>query len=287
MTRAPLRISIQLVIDDIHSLRPSGTQLADIRAKRGGRYQHQDRHDSVLFNVYTGIKFETIATDRYRGISAEISFDTPPGSARSESPGKRASYWEGHSGKRLMQGGLIALVWCDAESTRVHLGSITSPNKDIVQNAANNRLRLRVKISFFEASVNVQILDALRAKADASQSLLIESSVMFEAIRPFLESLKREPETLPFKNYLAHPISGSLANFPAQPPRYTTIPNYTFQLKSLLDNPGDKDDIKLRTTDTLSDVAARQVLKERSRLDFSQVDAVIDTLTREVSLIQG
>lgn len=240
-----------------------------------------------MFNVYTGVKFEGISTHRHRGINAEISFDTPPGSARSASSGQRASYWAGRSGKRLMQGGLIALVWCDDTRTRVHLGSVTSSNKDIVQSAAKEQQRLSVLISFFEAFVNIQVLDALRAKADVSKSLLIESPVMFEAIRPFLESLKREPETLPFKGYLAHPISGSLADVPIQPPRYSTMPNYSFQLKTLLDNPNNEDDIKLRTVDALSVAAVREGLKERSRLDPSQVDAVIDTLTREVSLIQG
>lgn len=240
-----------------------------------------------MFNVYTGISFEGIHCDHYRGIVAEVSFDTPPGSARSESAQNRASYWEGHSGNRLLQGGLVALVWCQPASTTVHMGTITSPNKDIVQCGERDWRRITLKVHFFESVVNVKILEALRSKTKVRDSLLIESSVMFEAIRPFLDSLKREPETLPFKKYLAHPVSGSLNDIHIDPPRYSLVPNHRFDLKHLLNNPNVEDSITLKTDDPLSVSTVREELKARSRLDPSQVDAVVDALTREVSLIQG
>lgn len=235
--------------------------------------------------MYTGVQFEGIQCDRFRSIVAEISFDTPPGSARSESASRRTSYWEGHSNKRLMQGGLIALVWCQPSGNTVHLGIVSSPNKDIVQCAELDRHRITAKIHFFETIVNVQILESLRTKAEGS--ILIESAVMFETIRPFLESLKREPETFPFGQYLAHPISNTLSDLPIHPPRYSLMPSYRFQLKHLLKNPDEEDSITLRTDDQASVAAVRKELMERSRLDPSQVDAVIDTLSREVALIQG
>lgn len=238
-----------------------------------------------MFNVYTGVCFEDIQCDRFRGIVAGVSFDTPPGSARSDTASRRASFWEGS--KHLMQGGLVALVWCQPSSTSVHLGSITSPNKDIAQSARKHRDRIVTKIHFFESYVNVKIIEALRAKADVRESLLIESPVMFEAIRPFLEALKREPETLPFEKYLAHPVSGHLNDISIDPPRYSLTPNYRFKLKHLLPDTHEMDDFSLRTDDPTSISTVREELKERSRLDPSQVDAVIDTLTREVSLIQG
>lgn len=240
-----------------------------------------------MFNVYTGVRFEDVRCDRYRGIVVEVSFDTPPGSARSDTASKRASYWEGRSGKRLMQGGLVALVWCQPSSTTVHLGSITSPNRDIMQSARQHRDRIATRIHFFESYVNVKILEALRAKSDVRESLLIESPVMFEAIRPFLEALKREPETLPFKKYLAHPISDHLNDIVIDPPRYSLTPNYRFELRHLLPDIHEVVGLTLKTDDPASISTVREELKERSRLDPSQVDAVIDTLTREVSLIQG
>ncbi len=117
--------------------------------------------------------------------------------------------------------------------------------------------------------------------------ILVESAVMFESIRPFLEALKREPESFPFKKYLVHPDSGSIREIVIDAPRYSTLPGFSFTLDCLVGREEGEEPLRLRATDASSVGAARSQLKARSCLDDSQVDALVDSLTREVALIQG
>jgi hypothetical protein len=110
---------------------------------------------------------------------------------------------------------------------------------------------------------------------------------MFEAIRPFLQALQTEPEDVPFSRYLVHQPLDQLRTIDLQPPQYTRLPNFKFQLSSLFDKEAEIDDFSLSVTDQESVQRARILLRERSRLDPSQADAVVDSLTREVALIQG
>ncbi|KAH8119264.1 P-loop containing nucleoside triphosphate hydrolase protein [Phellopilus nigrolimitatus] len=284
---APLRKACQFVEEDMLSADPSKTRLSAIKRKQGGRYQHQDRNDSVMFSVYTGVEFAGLRCDRRRGIVVDLRFDTPPGSARLESPNARAAYWKGRSGKRLMQGGLIALVWPRGHRLGVFLGSIASSNTELVESAKHNSASIVVRVQFYEPSINVRILEELRARTAPQDALLIESPVMFEAIRPFLESLKREPESLPFAKYIVHQSSGSLSDVKIDPPSYSLIPNFAFDLECLRREDDDADMLPLKVTDPGSIAAVRDELKDRSGLDPSQADAIVDALTREVALIQG
>jgi hypothetical protein len=63
-------------------------------------------------------------------------------------------------------------------------------------------------------------------------------------------------------------------------------PDFYYQLSSLFPEEAGVNDLKLIPTNADSVAAARQALMG-SRLDPSQVEAVVNTLTRELSLIQG
>jgi hypothetical protein len=78
-----------------------------------------------------------------------------------------------------------------------------------------------------------------------------------------------------------------LAAMEISPPRYALVPGFTYQLASLFPPEAGIGDLKLNVTDPASVEFARGQLKTSSRLDPSQCEAVVDTLTREVSLIQG
>lgn len=121
----------------------------------------------------------------------------------------------------------------------------------------------------------------------AGTKLLIEATVMFAAVRPFLEALRVEPTSVPFMRYLVHRPPGTLSTMPIEPPGYATLPDFTFQLGSLFGADAGIDDLKLSVTDAESVRTARELLRAESCLDPSQADAVIDALTREVALIQG
>lgn len=262
------------------------TQLDDLCKKRGGRYQYEDKRQSIMFNVYTGVKIDGLACDSRRGMIVGLRMDTPPGSARGPNAGTRATFWKGSSGKRLMQGGLFALLWKKRNGVQVHLGLIASSCDDLAESARHNRESLVLKTQFFDPTANFAFLEAKQDNA-AQEMVLIESPVMFESIRPFLDALKREPESFPFKKYLVHPNSGTIRDIAIDAPRYSTIPGFSFTLDSLVTKQEGEEPLRMRATDASSVGATRSQLKARSRLDGSQVDALVDSLTREVALIQG
>jgi hypothetical protein len=134
----------------------------------------------------------------------------------------------------------------------------------------------------------LHILDALKhhGSQESGTTILLEAPVMFEAIRPFLEALHVEPETIPFAKYLVHQPATALKTLTIDPPQYSRVPGFRYELSSLFPDEAGVESLKMTVTDPNSVAVVRQELK-RSRLDSSQADAVADALTREVSLIQG
>lgn len=217
-----------------------------------------------------------------------MSFNTPQGRARSGQANARKGFWE--SGKRLMQGGLIALIWkTGGQAAVTYLGIVSSSIRDLTESARKGPDRVEIRITFFQPEAELRILQVLKAKHrdDNDIRFFVESPVMFEAIRPFLAALLTEPQSLPLGRYLAQPLSGSLHDVGIHPPAYSLVPGFSFQLRSLFPTEAQIEDLKLFVDDVDSVAVARQELKDNSRLDPSQADAVVDALTREIALIQG
>ncbi|KAG8980485.1 hypothetical protein FRC05_006118 [Tulasnella sp. 425] len=286
-------VSLSHVLHDLEQPSKPKTQLDVILAKSGGLYKaNSSGWDSVMFSMYTGVNFESMECDVRRGLAVDLTFDTPQGPAQDESPVKRAMYWESVGKKRLMQGGLLGLLWIPPNSStqgiRFYLGTVTSNLDDLRRSAKQSADRLSLKVSFFDAEPELRILNALqqRRPSDEGTKLLIEAPIMFESIRPFLDTLKsRPPASIPFSRYIAHHDSGDLSSVTIDPPAYVT-PRFAFKLDCLFDW---KHPIKLslRPHDELSVQHAREMLRAKSRLDPSQADAMVNVLTSEVSLIQG
>lgn len=249
-----------------------------------------DKHNSLLFNVYTGAQFISIVPD-WKGLSTSILIDTPPGRARVDKAGSRAAFWESMSGKRLSQGGLIALIWQSGrEPISVYLGVIVNNSKELTDYVKQDKTHVKLRIVFFDSQVELRVLQELGRKyntAGVDIKLLVESPVMYEGIRPFLEALKTEPEDIPFSRYLVHQPPEVMRNMAVDPPRYARLPNFNFQLASLFPPEAGVDDLPLSIGNPLSIERARIALKKNSRLDPSQADAVLDVLSREVALVQG
>ena len=286
---APLRKAVQLVHDDLTAAKSQKTKLSDLLENRGGKYRGQaDTQDNLMFNVYTGVKFCSLIPD-WKGISASIIIDTPPGRARSTESGMRASFWEGMSGKRLFQGGLIALIWQSGKDIAIYLGVIVNSVKELVDHAKRNPDTVNLHIVFFDTTLELRILQELRnpQPSRGDTKLLVESPVLFEAVRPFLEALKAEPELFPFSRYLVHHPQGFLETCRIDPPRYATMPSFEFNLSCLFPKDTEVEDMTLSLHNPQSIDIVRAELRRNSRLDPSQADAVVDALTREVALIQG
>jgi len=237
-----------------------------------------------MFSLYTGVKFQSIDTDK-RGVTTSFLLDAPPGKARGASAGQRAAFWEGVGSKRLMLGGLVALVWKPNDRpVEVHLGVIANPSHELVEHVKRHKETLFLRISLFDASVQMRVLRELRSPSKTQGlQFLVESPVLYDSVKPFLEALCRVPEDIPFSDYLVLQAKENLAKKIVAPPRYAAMPGFRYDLSGLFDEPRQ---LKLDVRSEESISRARKEL-EASRLDPSQADAVMDTLTREVALIQG
>ena len=262
------------------------TILESILETSGGAYRTSG-FDSVFFQVYTGAEFSPIKAER-RSLTVGLNLDTPNHrTARDADWKKRVEYWE-HS-KRLQSGSLVALVIISHRTTRVFLGVVNSFSGDIAESAKANAEHIQVRISFFDAEVELMALrkEALSVTGNASRvAILVDNNVMFEASRPFLERLQTiEPTEIPFGRYLAH--GGTLDTVPLNPPKYALAPRFTYKLDCLAKK-GHSGRIQALdiTRPGAVDIARRQ-LRDHSILDPSQIEAVINTFNREVSLIQG
>ncbi|KDQ16534.1 hypothetical protein BOTBODRAFT_107034 [Botryobasidium botryosum FD-172 SS1] len=287
---APIRSAVQLVVADMLKPARERTRLSLLLNDNGGRYKgFLDTRDSVMFSVYTGVTFGPTDLDR-RGLSFGLEFDSPPGRARAVSSAVRAAYWESASRKRLMQGGLVALLWksTSAEPPTVYLGVVSSSADDLKSSSRHSQHRLRIRVVFFDSTADLRLFQALRQpQANTGVRILLEAPVFYEGIRPFLEALKRDSALVPFPRYLAHSEKGSLNDISIDPPLYTTIPGKMLELKSLFPIESGVNTLPFSTTDVESVLQARTELKRASRLDPSQADAIVDALCREISLIQG
>ena len=259
--------------------------LSSLIAKKGGRYRGQlDYNDTVMFSVYTNVRFGNITTDR-RGLASTIMFDTPPGAARNASAAQRAAFWERMGSKRLMPGGLVALVWGVPGSISIYLGVVSSSAKALIASARDSAESLTIRVAFFDPAIEVRILEWYQRKNPNLNEtcILVEAPVMYEAVRPFLEALKTEPTSIPFSKYLVL-REDNLKNTSVDPPRDATAPGFLWDLSPLLP---EGRSLRLDVKDSASIANARDVLRSDSTLDPSQAEAVVDSLTREVSLIQG
>ncbi|KAI5895259.1 uncharacterized protein SCHCODRAFT_01088480 [Schizophyllum commune H4-8] len=286
-----VRRSVNVVMDDLHEMRTSAlrrgqqqrtTQLANLLRTGGGSYRSSG-HDSVFFHLYSGAEFSPAKAERQK-LTVGLRVDAPPGAARDEHPQKRFEYWE-HS-RRLSSGNLIALVLSSNDENRIFLGTLQSNGEEIGESARANAGRIEVRVSFFDAEIELYALrnEAISNVQQGKYAFLVDNSVLFESARPFLETLQAaEPTAIPFADYIAR--EGSLQGVPMPPPRYTRAPGFRFDLSCLM-NPGANID-RLDTQNAASIARVRQQLIDGSYLDHSQAQSVVDTLTREISLIQG
>ena len=261
------------------------TILEGLMEKNGGAYRTSGR-DSVFFQLYTNAEFAPLYPPEAsrKGVSVTLAVDTPPGgAARDKDTKKRVEYWE-HT-KRLQGASLVALVTVANKILRVYPGVITSYGKDIAESAKHEQGRIQVRISFFDAEVELMAMRGERlCTSKSSFAILVDNGVMFESVRPFLHKLQTiEPTEIPFARYIAP--GGSLENVQVMPPKYALVPGFRFNLQCLA-----KTGESITPLDVLNPLAvrrAREQLVRSSILDPSQAEAVVDTLTKEVSLIQG
>ena len=258
------------------------TPLTEILRNRGGRYRGLlDDGNTIIFSVYTNVCFGSISPDR-RGLTSTLIFDTPPGPARNLAEGQRDSFWQRMLGKRLMPGGLVALIWKTSNSVSIYLGIVANSVPEFLNAVKESATELTIRVAFFDRNVESRILQWYRTGDTSSGEtrLLIEAPALYEAVRPFLVALQADSTSIPFSEYLV-----SRSDVPSiAPPRYATAPDFHWNLSPLLKH---DQDFRLDVKDPASILDARRILCEGSTLDPSQADALVDSLTRELTLVQG
>lgn len=239
----------------------------------------------MFFQLYTNVEFLAGPPEaKRRGVTVTLVLDAPPGGgAHDKDAKKRFAYWE-HS-KRLQGSTLVALVVVANRTVRIYLGVISSFSKDIAESAKLEKGRVQVRVLFFDTDVELMALRGERlCVGKGSYAVLVDNSIMFDAARPFLQKLQTiEPTEIPFSRYIAP--GGSLKDVSVLPPKYALAPGFKFSLQCLAKKGMTIADLDVSNPLTVK--RARDQLKRYSVLDPSQAEAVVDTLTREVSLIQG
>ncbi|KXN82337.1 NFX1-type zinc finger-containing protein 1 [Leucoagaricus sp. SymC.cos] len=284
------RASVTAIHDDLlrkwegRRKKSEKTKLESLLDQKGGPYRTSGR-DSLFFHVYTNAEFLAGPPEaRRNGVTVTLVLDAPPAPAAHDKDAKaRFAYWE-HN-RRLQGSSLVALIIVSNLTVQVYLGIITSFGQDIAESAKLEKGRIQLRVSFFDSEVEFMALRGERLNFSKERfAVLVDNSVMFESVRPFLQKLQTiEPTEIPFSRYIAH--GGSLEGVQVLPPKYARAPAFTFNLQCLA-KPG-MNIAPLNVSMPLAVVRARDQLKRLSVLDPSQAEAVVDTLTREVSLIQG
>lgn len=259
------------------------TELERVLGKGGGVYRSSGKN-SVIFTIYTDVQYAQLST-RSQGFSIGLTIRSPPGPGRDTDSKKRVDYWKYAGSKKLTSGSLVALVLVSRGSFVVYLANLVSSAEDISESAKHSEDYIQVKATFFDPEVEIEALRKEKITIDMNTfALLIDNGVMFESVRPFLKTLSTIDSTsIPFSRYIC--AQDSLSDIHVRPPRYATVPGFRFRLQSVA-KPGQHID-SLDVNNPASIARAQAQLRQSSVLDPSQADSVVDSLTREVSLIQG
>lgn len=289
LRRSPVRSSIVTINYDIltSSQRRGGrnvkTKLEQVLAKGGGAYK-TNGFDSVFFQIYVVAAFCPVKTGR-SSLTVGLSLRTPSGVPQDKDVKKRYAYWE-HA-KRLQSGNLVALVIVTNGTMQTFLGVTSSSSEDIAESSKSSKDKVEVQVSFFDPEVELMALRRYKMKTPTTYAFLVDNGVMYEASRPFLERMKSiEPTEIPFARYIAP--NAVLRDVQLQPPKYALDPRFSFKLSCLARIPANASrihDFDISRPGAMA--TARRELLEYGRLDPSQVEAVLNTLVREVSLCQG
>ena len=266
-----------------HGRKREQTELERLLAAGGGLYRSAGKN-SVIFNVYTGVRYAQLST-RAQGFAIGLTVRCPPGHGRDPSGDNRVEYWNHAGKKKLTAGSLVALVLVSRGSFRAYLANLVSSVDDVAESARRSEEYIQVAATFFDPEVEIEALRKEKITVDANTfAILIDNGIMFESVRPFLKTLSNIDSTsIPFSRYIC--AQDRLDNVDIRPPRYATAPEFHFKLQSVA-KPDEMID-PVDVNNPASVARARAQLRESSVLDPSQADSVVDSLTREVSLIQG
>jgi hypothetical protein len=206
-------------------------------------------------------------------VNWEISF------AQISSGGNKAAFWEKNS--RLQFGALVSLILLDGKERVIILGTVTERKIDDLSKG-----RPSICISTVGDGQPAELLKQLGLNGQLEGHFMVEGSdLLLASYQSTLQALGEmySSSGLAFSDYLAPLISPP--DYNVETPFYTRAPSFSYELKSLLNNPLESLPLEVNSIRSREDTL--EVLKNSSRLDETQSVALVSALSSDFSLIQG
>ncbi|KAF8951398.1 hypothetical protein BGZ52_012085, partial [Haplosporangium bisporale] len=251
--------------------------------------------DNASLNVYGDVQLMGLNMDKKSNCSIKIQFAQPHQTLGLTRKSQRVEFWE-RSRNRLMQGGLVCLVSRatghssgdnDALSSSFQLILAVVGWRDTDALSVDDKVA-RIRITLADPQQYLLLLNT-ESQTLCNQWFLVESpGAYFGAYRPILLALQQcIPASLPFGKYLAPTLEEqaeiSIVKGFVDPPIYARAPTFQYDLSVLLKGRS----CQLDVNSTTSVQQAIDALQHNSTLDDTQATALVDTLCREVALING
>ncbi|KAF9309324.1 hypothetical protein BG003_009881, partial [Podila horticola] len=255
----------------------------------------KDLGNNICLNVYGNVQVVGMIRDKKTVGKIKIGFSQPPEiQGEAVSKPKRTEFWE-RSKNRLVYGGLVYLI-SHTEGPLDDEQDVSMPKTQMIQAVVVQRYidSLAKGAKFANICIKLtdpqQYLQLLNSGSEKSKNwYLVESpGACMGPYRPFLKALQSViPASLPFGKYLA-PTTEEQAKIKnvkklVDPPIYTRAPTFQYDLSVLVKG----QECRLDVNNITSIERTVCTLQTHSMLDDTQAKALVDTLCREVALING
>ncbi|KAG0025767.1 hypothetical protein BGZ81_006855 [Podila clonocystis] len=250
---------------------------------------------NVSLNVYGNVEVLGMIMDKNTGGNIELGFSQPLQILGTANKNRRPEFWE-RSKNRLMHGGLVCLVSraqglldsdLDAFTPNFQLILAVIARRDTESLAKDDEVA-RISITLADPLQYLLLLNSVSETSSRHWFLVESPGAYFGSYRPILKALQLSiPASLPFGKYLAPTTEEqaeiqNIRNF-VDPPIYARAPTFHYDLSVLLK--GQK--CQLDVSSSISVERAVRTLQAHSTLDDTQATALVDTLCREVAVING
>ena len=122
-----------------------------------------------------------------------------------------------------------------------------------------------------DAREGLRAASILQQRKESHQAIqvLLESPVLYESVRPFLQVLQSaDPLKVPMARYITH---GNLGEAEIALPEYANLPGFMWDLSTLLRDEEDRNQCFMEPHSDVSIASAREILYERGKLDKRRV----------------
>lgn len=284
-TVGQLRDAVKIEIDRLNQLQ--GTNDAD-----SSRPNYQQ---AARTYVYNDALLQDLMFHKTRGLDLIYQFGQP-GPVRTLSSQKRKEWWQ--SSKRLQSGGLICLldrtgspIFCSVSATGLmDMDGHRDESKEGAKTLKGYNVFDDPEVAFAVLSLvetngsNLEsILHGFMNGPGRGQERIIEfPGILLQSFQPTLKAMQRMSETLdmPFRDLVASEVSGIKAVAQVDPPAYTRLQNFRYDLSCLT---ADGSNVSFSPGEGFDE----SLLSSKSTLDHAQTRSIIDALSRKLSLIQG